>query len=143
MRELIGNQASETRFLATMMGLFALLTLILAAVGIYGVISYSVAQRTQEIGIRVALGARPFQIMRTELQRGMALVCIGLGIGVLSAFALTRVLSSLLFGVSATDTAIFIAVSIVLALVGIFAVYIPARRAASVDPMVALRNSGQ
>lgn len=139
MKELIGNQTSETRFLATLMGLFSLLALLLAAVGIYGVISYSVAQRTQEIGIRLALGARSSQILRREMRRGLILVGLGLGVGLVSAFALTRVLSSLLFGVSATDSVIFIAVSTTLIATAMIAIYIPSRRAASVDPMVALR----
>ena len=111
----------------------------MAIAGIYGVISYSVSQRTQEIGIRVALGARPGDIARQVMRQGGILIVLGLSIGLPGAFALSRVLASFLFGVSATDVTIYSGVSILLVTVATLACYVPARRAAHVDPMAALR----
>ncbi|MFZ3244175.1 MAG: FtsX-like permease family protein, partial [Candidatus Acidiferrales bacterium] len=108
-------------------------------VGIYGVISYSVTQRTHEIGIRMALGAEPGNVMRLILAHGLKLAVIGVAIGIAASLALTRLMSTLLFGVSATDPLTFAGVAILLAAVSLAACYIPARRAMRVDPMVALR----
>jgi putative ABC transport system permease protein len=123
-----------------LLGIFALIALILAAVGIYGVISYSVAQRTQEIGIRIALGARSLDVITLVLRDGMRLVLLGIAIGLAGAFALTRWMSSLLFEISATDPLTFAVIALLVALVALLACIVPARRATKVDPMIALRH---
>jgi putative ABC transport system permease protein len=115
------------------------MALLLGAVGLYGVIAYSVSQRTREIGIRIALGAQQNNVMRLILGEGMLLILIGLTIGLAGSLALTRFLSSLLFGVTATDPITFGAVAILLAVVALAACYLPARRAMRVNPIVALR----
>jgi putative ABC transport system permease protein len=122
-----------------LLGLFAALAVALAAVGIYGVTSYSVAQRTHEIGVRVALGAHREDVMVMVVGEGMRLVALGMGFGLVGAMALTRLLRSLLFEVSPTDPVTLVAVSVGLAFVAASACYIPAWRATKVDPMVALR----
>ena len=122
-----------------LLGSFAAVALLLAAIGIYGVIAYSVAQRTREIGIRMALGAQRGDVLRMILHQSMIIIGIGLAIGLFGAFALTRWMGSLLYGVSAHDLSIHGLVLIVLAAAGLIASYIPARRAMAVDPMVALR----
>ncbi len=115
------------------------MALILTIVGLYGVMSYSVAQRTNEIGIRMALGAQAYDVLKLVVGQGLKLVLLGLAIGLVGAFALMRVISSLLFGVTTKDPLTFAAVAVLLGLVALLACYIPARRAARVDPMEALR----
>jgi predicted permease len=135
----LGQSISRERFRAFLLGSFSALALVLAAVGIFGVISYSASQRTHEIGIRMALGAQRRDVLHLILGQGARLAMMGLGIGVVLAFLLTRWIASLLYGVSATDPLTFGAVAIVLLGVAVTACYIPARRAMRVDPMVALR----
>jgi putative ABC transport system permease protein len=139
MDELLAGSRSQTRFIAFLMGAFALLALILAAVGIYGVVSYSVSQLTHEVGIRVALGARGRDILTHIMGRALVLVTAGLALGLLSSFAATRLLASLLYEVSPLDGAVFVWIPILLAAVVALASYFPARRAAKLDPLVALR----
>src|SRR5262249_59105807 len=128
------------RFSMLMLGGFAVLALVLAVIGIYGVISYSVAQRTHEIGIRMALGVDSGQVLRLVLRQGMLLGMIGIFLGLAGALALTRLMSGLLYGIGAADPITFGAVSLLLAAVALVAQLIPARRAARVDPMLALRH---
>jgi predicted permease len=128
-----------SRMVATLLTFFGLLALLLAAIGIYGVMAYSVNRRTREIGIRMALGAKQTDVLRLVMGEGLILVAAGLAVGLGVTFAVTRVISSLLYGVSATDTATFIVISLVLAGVALGACFVPARRATKVDPMVALR----
>jgi putative ABC transport system permease protein len=130
---------AQQRFNALLLGLFAGFAVVLSAVGLYGVISYSVGQRMHEFGIRMALGAESIDVMRTAMGQGLTLVLIGLGLGLAGALALTRFLSSLLYGVKSSDPITFVIVSTVLTGVALFACFIPARRATKVDPMVALR----
>ncbi|HZI49471.1 MAG TPA: ABC transporter permease [Pyrinomonadaceae bacterium] len=139
MDEWVSRAVAAPRYQTTLLGLFAGLALCLSAVGIYGVMSYSVGQRTREIGVRMALGARQRNVLGLVLRQGMGLVLIGVAIGLAGAFALTRVIASLLFDVGTRDPATFFGVAFVLAAVASIACYLPARRATKVDPMVALR----
>ena len=139
MEQVLAESVAEPRIYTLLMGVFAALALGLASVGIYGVVSYSVSQRTHEVGVRLALGAERVDVLRLVIGQGMLLTGIGLGMGLAGALALTRFLSSFLFGVRPTDPITFVAVALALAGVALLASYIPARRATKVDPMVALR----
>jgi predicted permease len=140
MEERLYDSLARQRFSTTMLGTFALFALVLAAVGVYGVMSYLVTQSTHDIGVRVALGAQRGAITRMVVRQGMELAGVGIGLGLIGAAALTRVMASLLFGVSATDAITFGAVALVLAAVALLATYVPALRATRVDPLVALRE---
>jgi putative ABC transport system permease protein len=139
LEQLMGESIAIRRFFMFLLLVFAALALILAAVGIYGVISYVAAQRTHEIGIRMAFGAQAADVLKLIVGKGMALAVMGVTAGLIGSFALTRLLSGLLFGVSATDAITFVAVSAGLMAVALLACYLPARRATKVDPLVALR----
>jgi putative ABC transport system permease protein len=137
--QIIADSVWRQRFNLMLVGLFAALALLLAAVGIYGVMAYSVTERTHEIGIRMALGAKQGDVLRLVVREGMALAAIGAAIGLAGAFVLTRFLSGLLYQVKANDPVVFAAVPPLFAAVAFLASYVPARRATRVDPMIALR----
>jgi putative ABC transport system permease protein len=137
--QLVAEAVAQQRFAMVVLGAFASLALVLATVGIYGVMAYSVTQRTHEIGLRMALGAQPGDVLSLVVGRGLILILVGVGAGLAGALALTRFLSSLLYEVRPTDFGTFAAVSLLLIGVALLASYIPARRATKVDPMVALR----
>ncbi len=139
MRDRLGEAVSTPRFFTVLVALFGALALALAAIGLYGVVSYVVTQRQREIGVRVALGAPPGDVVALMLRRGMTPVLAGLGIGIVAALATTRLLATMLYDVSATDPLTFVAVALLLCGVGLLASYLPSRRAARVDPTVALR----
>ena len=139
MEEKLSEMLVYRRFVMILLGLFAGLALALATVGIYGLLQYSTTRQTHDIGIRMALGARRADVLRAIMGHGLKLTLIGILVGVAGAVALTRVLSSLLYDVTPTDPVTLILVSLVLTIVALLASYIPARRAARVDPMVALR----
>jgi putative ABC transport system permease protein len=139
MAELLGEEAAQRRLGMLMLVAFSALALLLAAIGIYGVLAYFVSQHTNEIGVRVALGATQMNILLMILRKGMNLTLAGVAIGLIAAFAVTRLMSSLLFEVRAVDPLTFVVAPVVLALAGLLASFIPARRAIKVDPLVALR----
>jgi putative ABC transport system permease protein len=140
MTQVISSSVAGSRYNTILLGTFASLALLLAAIGVYGVLSYAVAQQKHEIGIRMALGAEKWDVLTMVVEQGMKVAAIGVGIGIVGALALTRLLSSLLYGVKPTDPLTFIAASLLLITVAVLACYIPARRATKVDPLVALRE---
>ena len=140
MDEVVNRTMAESRFFTQLLTGFALLALVLGAVGLYGVMAYTVARSTHEIGIKIALGAPVLAVSRAIVGRGLFLVSVGVLLGLGGAWAAMRVLSSYLFGVSTTDTTVFLGVPAILIAVALLASYVPARRATRVDPMVALRG---
>jgi len=140
MEQIVAGSIAGDRFSLALFALFAGLALALAVVGVYGVMSNTVGQRTHEIGVRLALGAQPRRVLRLILNQGLRLTLIGIGAGLLVSFALTRVMQRLLYGVSATDPLTFAGVALLLTLTALLACWIPARRATKVDPLVALRS---
>jgi putative ABC transport system permease protein len=139
MDDVMSAAQSQPRFLTLLLGLFSGVALAIATVGIYGVISYSVARRSKEFGLRLALGAQPGDVLRLVMKQGAGLALLGVGVGLIAAFALTRLMSSLLFGVTPTDPVTFASVTLILAAVAMAACYFPARRATKVDPIQTLR----
>jgi ABC-type antimicrobial peptide transport system permease subunit len=139
MAEIVDRSIGSERFNMLLLGLLAGIALLLAVVGIYGVIAYVVSQRTREIGIRIAMGARGGDVARLVLKQGLGAVLLGIVIGFAGALASTRLLTGLVYGVSTTDPVTFVAVSLLLALISALAIALPARRASRVDPLVALR----
>ena len=139
MTEVLAGAVARQSFNMVLLSIFAGVALVLAAIGIYGLMSYSVDQRRQEIGIRMALGADRGRMLRVVLREGMTLAVLGVALGLLLAYGMTRLLASLLFGVKASDPFAFAAVAGILTMVALVAAYIPARRATTVDPAIALR----
>jgi putative ABC transport system permease protein len=139
MDEVVSSSLDTRRFSMLLLGIFASIAMMMAAVGLYGVMSFSVAQRTHEIGIRRALGAQPADLIRQVMGEGFRLVALGLGIGILGALGLTRTIMALIHGVSATDLPSYVLGVMLLASVGLLASYLPARRAIQVEPMRVLR----
>jgi putative ABC transport system permease protein len=139
MERRLAASMSSRRFNLLLLSIFALLALTLAAVGVFSVIAHAVTQRTYEIGIRMALGASPGNILRLFIGQGMTFVAIGIGLGLVGAWALTRVIANLLFGVRATDPLTFAGCALLLSVIALLACYLPARRATKVDPMTSLR----
>jgi len=140
LEQVVADTLWQQRFNLQLIGLFAVLALVLAAIGLYGVMSYSVTQRTHEVGLRMALGAGKAEVLRLMVGQGMKLALAGIGLGLLAALGLTRLMTKLLFGVSPTDPKTFVAISLLLIGVALLACWLPARRAAKVDPMIALRS---
>src|SRR5205085_8642574 len=138
LEQAISNTVAQARFYTFLFALFGATGLILTLTGIYGVISYTVAQRTQEIGIRMALGAQRSDVLKLLVGQGMVLTAVGIVIGMVAAGALTRLMANLLFGLSPNDPLTFAAIALLLAVVALLACYVPARRATKVDPMIAL-----
>jgi putative ABC transport system permease protein len=139
MEEIISGSLATRRFSLILLGVFAAFALLLSNVGIYGVISYLVGQRTQEIGIRVALGARGWDVLQLVLSHSLKMACLGVLLGLAASLALTRFMAKMLYGISASDPLTFSAVAAILTLVALAASYLPARRALRLDPVVALR----
>jgi putative ABC transport system permease protein len=139
MEDLLTEETGSRRLGMILLSVYAGLALLLASLGIYGVLSYFVTQQTPEIGVRMALGARQGDILRLVLGKGMVMTALGITVGLVATFALTRLMASLLFGVSASDPPTFALIALLLAAVAFLACFIPARRATRVDPMVALR----
>ncbi len=139
MNEIRAESVAPERLNLTLFSIFAGIALLLAIVGIYGVMSYTVTQRTHEIGIRMAIGAQQRDVFKMVMGQGMMLALIGIAIGLVGAFALTRLMATMLFGVTATDPATFAAIAILLTAVALVACYLPGRRATKVDPVVSLR----
>ncbi len=139
MEQIMTESVSQPLFRMRLLGMFALLALVLASVGIYGLMSYSVSQRTGEIGVRMALGAQPADVLKLVVWNGMRLALVGITIGLAASIAFTRLMASLIFGVSARDPLAFVSVALLLSGVALIACYFPARRATRVDPLVALR----
>jgi putative ABC transport system permease protein len=140
MEDVVAESVAQRRFAMLLLGVFGLLALALAAVGIYGVLSYSMTQRVPEIGVRLALGAEPGRIVRHFLRDGAVLTGLGLGVGLAIGVAVSRLLGKLLYGVTPTDPLTYLAVAAILAVVASLAAYLPVRRASKVDPVIALRN---
>jgi ABC-type antimicrobial peptide transport system permease subunit len=140
MDEIVSRSTANTDFNTLVLTIFAATALLLAAIGIYGLMAYSVEQRTQEIGIRLALGANSGSVRNMVVFQGLRLALLGIGIGVASAFGLTKLIASLLYGVKARDPLVFVGVPLLLAVVALLAVWLPARRATRVSPVDALRS---
>jgi putative ABC transport system permease protein len=137
--QIVAQSIGQKRFAMTLLAVFAAIALLLAGVGIYGVLSYLVGQRTQEIGVRMALGAQRFHVLQLVMNDGARMTLVGLGIGVIAALGLTRLLSHMLFGIKPTDPVTFLTVAMLLCTIALLACYVPAHRAMRVDPTVALR----
>jgi predicted permease len=140
MEKTVADSISSKRFTMVLLGVFAMMALLLASIGIYGVLSYMVGQRTREIGVRMALGARRFDVLRMVLRDGARMTMIGIVIGLVGSLGLTRLMATMLFGVKPTDPITFISVAVLLCAIALLACYVPARRAMKVDPMEALRH---
>jgi len=139
MDQIVAQSVAPRRFSMMLLAVFAVVALALASIGIYGMMSYAVAQRTREIGLRMTLGAQTGNVLRLVIGHGMKLALAGVAVGVVASLALTRTMKNLLFGISATDPLTFAGIALLLALVALLACWIPARRATKVDPLVALR----